>query len=329
MSCNIAEGRAAKQAKLARESSSEIVLVTGGSGTVGRGVRELTEKSPDSKGKREWIFLASSDADLTDFSQVDALFESVKPTHVLHLAAVIKGRHEMAKLKGEIFMVNNDINQNVLKCAVKHGVKKVVSCLSSTTYPVARLEEVTEPELQNGPPAEAVSGYAHSKRMLDFLTRCMREQHNVDYVTVCPTNIFGTVATLRETGPLFEANLAKCLAAKQKGESYMVWGTGEPRRQLLYSKDLSRMLVWALDNYSDSETLNLTGTEVSVKDIAEAIAKACGFKGQIEYMVDKPDGPKRVAISNDKFWKLYPNFQTTSFSQAVEEVVQEHLEQLH
>merc|ERR1712070_1095357 len=157
--------------------------------------------------------------------------------------------------------------------------KKLVSCLSSTTYPAARLEDVTEAELQSGPPAEAVSGYANSKRMLDFLTKCAREQHGVDFVTVCPTNIFGTVATLRETGPLFEANLAKCLAAKRDNLPYKVWGTGEPRRQLLYSKDLAQMLLWALDSYSEAETINLTGSEVSVKDIAEAIAKACKFEG--------------------------------------------------
>merc|ERR1712046_4475 len=102
-------------------------------------------------------------------------------------------------------------------------------------------------------------------------------------------------------------------------------GTGEPRRQLLYANDLAKMMVWALDNYSQGETLNLTGTEVSVKEIAEAIAEACKFNGKIEFMSDKPDGPKRVAIADDKFRRLCPNLKPTPFSQAVNEVVQEHL----
>lgn len=313
---------AAKKAKV-----EEVVLVTGGTGTVGRGIKELIEKDSKSKADRRWVFAGSADADLQDFASTKKLFESVKPTHVLHLAAVIKGRHEMAKLKADIFIANMKINQNVLQCALDCHCKKVVSCLSSTTYPAARLEDVTEAELQSGPVHESVSGYAHSKRMLDFLTRSMREQHGVDFVTVCPTNIFGTVATLRETGPLFEANLAKCLAAKKSNLPYMVWGTGEVRRQLLYTKDLARMLLWALDNYSEAETINFTGSEVSVKDIANAIAKACKFEGKIEYMVDKPDGPKRVAISDEKYMRLCKGIQPTPFEQACEEVVQEHLAQ--
>merc|ERR1711865_1324609 len=226
---------------------------------------------------------------------------------------------------GDVFTVNMAINQNVLKCALAHNCKKVVSCLSSTTYPVARLEDVTEAELQNGPPHEAVSGYAHSKRMLDFLTKCAREQHGVDFVTVCPTNIFGTVAVLRETGPLFEANVAKCLAAKEKNLPYKVWGTGKPIRQLLYTKDLSRMLLWALDHYSEPETINLAGHEVSVKDIADAIAKACKFEGKIEYSPENPDGPLRVAISNAKFQRLCPDFKMTPFSKAAVEVCEGHV----
>lgn len=313
------------QDKKAKTDEKEVVLVTGGTGTVGRGVKELIETDRAAKGDREWFFAGSADADLADCASVDKLFERVKPTHVLHLAAVIKGRHEMAKLKADIFMVNMSINQNVLNCALKYKCKKVVSCLSSTTYPASRLEDATEDELHSGPVHEAVAGYAHSKRMLDFLTRSMREQHGVDFVTVCPTNIFGTVAVLRETGPLFEANVAKCLNAKKANLPYYVWGTGKVRRQLLYTKDLSRMLLWTMDNYSEAETLNLTGTEVSVKDIVEAIVKACKFEGKVEYMVDKPDGPLRVAISDAKWHRLCPGLKPTPFEQAAEEVVREHL----
>ena len=88
----------------------------------------------------------------------------------------------------------------MLKCARLFGVKKLVSCLSSTAYPATMLEDTTEDQLYLGPPAEAVSGYANSKRLLDFMTRCMREEHGVDFVTVCPTNIFGPKGSLRKVG---------------------------------------------------------------------------------------------------------------------------------
>merc|ERR1711924_21377 len=261
--------------------AKEVVLVTGGTGTVGRGIKELVASDPSLSDGREWVFIGSKDADLTNLQSTSELFSKVKPTQVLHLAALIMGRHEMAKRKGDVFAVNLDINQNVLKCAQQHKVKKLVSCLTSNAYPAARLEDVMETELHTGPPPDPVSGYAYAKRMLDFMTKCMREQHELDFVTVTPTNIFGTVATLRLDGPLFEANLAKCLTAKAESAPYKVWGTGEPRRQLLYSKDLARMIVWALDNYSDAETLNFAGHEVSIKEVAQSIAKAVEFEGPI------------------------------------------------
>lgn len=307
------------------EHQKQVVLVTGGTGTVGRGVKELVASDPTLSVDRDWVFIGSSDANLSDFASTKALFDRVQPTHVLHLAAVIMARHEMAKRKGDVFTSNLDINQNVLKCAQLHGIKKLVSCLTSNAYPAARLEDVLESELHSGPPPDPVSGYAHAKRMLDFMTKCMREQHGLDFVTVTPTNIFGTTAQLRLDGPLFEANLAKCLAAKSEGTPYKVWGTGKPQRQLLYSKDLAKMLVWALDNYSDPETLNFAGTEVSIRQVVETIAKACNFEGQMEFMTDKPDGPLRVAVSDAKFQKLWPEFKATPFEDAVKEVVKDHL----
>lgn len=305
--------------------NNEVVLVTGGSGTVGRGLKELTDKDPQG---RKWIFLASKDCDLTDFAATKALFERERPTHVLHLAALIMGRFDMGKRKAELFDINVQINQNVLKCAQAQGVKKLVSCLSSTTYPGSRLsqpEDILEAELHNGPLADPVAGYAGSKRMLDIYTKCIRQQYGLDFVTVCPTNIFGTTATLREDGPLFEANLAKVLAAKAAGEPMKVWGTGKPQRQLVYSKDLAKMLLWALDNYSEDETINMTGPLVSVSEIVETIAKCLKFEGAIEYMSDKPDGPLRVAVSDAKFQRLCPDFKSTPFEVAAAEIVTQHL----
>ena len=142
--------------------------------------------------------------------------------------------HGLLQLQSKSFSINLEINQNVLKCARLSGVKKLVSCLSSTAYPVSMLEDTTEEQLNLGPPAASVSGYAHSKRILEFMTQCMREEHGVDFVTVCPTNIFGPKRNLRKDGPMFEANLAKCLEAKAAGEPYRCWGSGKPVRQLLY-----------------------------------------------------------------------------------------------
>lgn len=303
-------------------TQQDVVLVTGGTGTVGQGLRALLEKDRTLAQSRKWVFVGSKDANLRDFGATLELFEKYRPTHVLHLAAFIKGRHEMAKAKSDVLCINMEINQNVLKAArAIGGVRKVVSCLSSVAYPADTTregaEDATEKDLHAGPPHDAVIGYAHSKRLLDVLSRTAREQHGCDFVTVCPTNIFGPTHSLRMEGPMFEANIAKCLEAKASGGEYHVWGSGRAVRQMLYSEDLARLLVWALDHYTDAETVNLTGAEVSVKDVAEAIAAACGFRGDLVFDADKPEGPARVAISGEKLAALHPGYEATPFAEAV------------
>lgn len=309
----------------------EVVLVTGGSGTVGRAVRELVEGDPEARGDREWTFTSSMDADLREYSQVHRLFAAVQPTHVLHLAAVVRGHKDMAKQRSVVFSANIEINQNVLKCAHLFRVHKLVSCLSPLGYPAAMPEDATEGELQNGPPPAAVSGYAHAKRMLDFMTQCMRVEHGVDFVTVCPASVFGPTGVefsgLRKDGSLFEATVARCLDAKQQGLPFRVEGSGRPVRQLLYSRDLARMLLWALDAYSEGETLNLPGTEVSVGELAMIVAASCGFTGQIVYEADKPDGPRRVTISGAKLQRTWPEYTPTPFRVAVAETMEHYTEE--
>jgi len=304
----------------------DVVLVTGGTGTVGQGLRALLEKDQALAKSRKWVFVGSQNANLRDSGATLELFHKHCPTHVLHLAAFIKGRHEMAKAKSDVLCANMEINQNVLKAArTIGGVRKVVSCLSSVAYPADTTregaEDATEKDLHAGPPHDAVSGYAYSKRLLDVMSWTAREQYGCDFVTVCPTNIFGPTHSLRKDGPMFEANIAKCLDAKARGAEYHVWGSGRAIRQLLYSEDLARLLVWALDHYTDAETLNLTGAEVSVKEVAEAIAAACGFDGDVVFDADKPEGPARVAISGDKLAALHPGYEATSFAEAVRATV--------
>jgi len=315
---------------LSREgfSSEDLVLVTGGTGLAGSAIRDLIETEPALGGvDREWVFAGSTDADLREYAQAHRLFEAVRPTHVIHLATVIRPRSEMAKQKGTIFSENLEMNQNVLRCAQLFRVRKLVACLCPITYPALKRNSVSEGELHWGPPHDAVSGLAHSKRMLDFMTQCMREEDGLDFVTVCPSHLVGLASggSFRKDGSVFEANIARCLEAKASGGPYCVFGAAEFARQILYVGDFARLLIWAMDSYSDMETLNLTGTDVSIREVATAIAAACGFTGKIELDSQVDSQGWGVLLSGAKLERLCPAFTRTPFREAISEIVSKYM----
>lgn len=143
-----------------------IVLVTGGSGLVGKALEEL-------KGKDEnWIFLNSKHGDLRDFNASRAIFEKYKPTYVIHLAAFVGGLFRNLKYKATFYQDNMKMNQNVVEHSVHFGVKKLISCLSTCIFPDNTSYPIDETMIHNGPPHTSNEGYAYAKRMIDVMNRC-------------------------------------------------------------------------------------------------------------------------------------------------------------
>lgn len=156
---------------VAPESNRKTVLVTGGSGLVGKAIQYTIENEKDPRfGKaegEEWIFLTSKDGDLRDKQQTTQIFEKYKPTHVLHLAAMVGGLFRNMKFKAEMYRSNVLINDNVLHTAHEFGVKKLVSCLSTCILPDKTTYPIDETMIHNGPPHTSNLGYAYAKRMID------------------------------------------------------------------------------------------------------------------------------------------------------------------
>ena len=153
------------------ENKPKRILVTGGSGLVGKAIQHVlkTEKS-DKFGSRpdeEWIFLASKDGDLRSLDATKSIFETHRPTHVLHLAAIVGGLFRNMNFKAEMYRDNVLINDNVLHTSHLTGVKKVVSCLSTCIFPDDTTYPIDETMIHNGAPHESNFGYAYAKRMID------------------------------------------------------------------------------------------------------------------------------------------------------------------
>ncbi|KAF3690433.1 GDP-L-fucose synthase [Channa argus] len=167
------------------------VVVTGGSGLVGKAIQQIVKEEGVSKEVEQWIFLSSKDANLMSMEETRAVFQKHKPTHVIHLAAMVGGLFKNMKYNLDFWRNNIYINDNVLQAAHEVGAVKVVSCLSTCIFPDKTTYPIDETMIHNGPPHESNFGYAYAKRMIDVQNRGYFQQYGCCYTAVIPTNVFG------------------------------------------------------------------------------------------------------------------------------------------
>lgn len=303
-------------------AEKKVILVTGGSGLVGKAIEAIVEKE-QKRDDEEWVFVSSKDANLKDQAETEALFEKVKPTHVIHLAAFVGGLFRNLKYNLDFFRDNSKINDNVLHTSYVNKVKKVVSCLSTCIFPDKTTYPIDETMVHNGPPHTSNFGYSFAKRMIDVQNRAYHMQHGCTFTSVIPTNVYGPYDNFNlEDGHVLPGLVRKVVDAKKKGEDLVVWGTGKPRRQFIYSLDLARLIIWVLREYHDVEPIILSvgeEDEVSILEAAQTVAKAVDFKGKIIQDTTKSDGQFKKTASNAKLRKLNPDFKFTPFEQGVRE----------
>eukprot|EP01117_Protostelium_nocturnum_P014525 TRINITY_DN5533_c0_g1_i1.p1 TRINITY_DN5533_c0_g1~~TRINITY_DN5533_c0_g1_i1.p1 ORF type:complete len:318 (+),score=95.86 TRINITY_DN5533_c0_g1_i1:124-1077(+) len=302
----------------------KVILVTGGTGLVGKGIEAHLEKNADAHKNEKWIYLSSKEADLRNFQETKQVFEKYKPTHVIHLAAMVGGLFKNMRLKLQFFRDNLQINDNVLECAKDAKVEKLVSCLSTCIFPDKVTYPIDETMVHLGPPHPSNEGYAYAKRMLDVQCRLYQEQgHN--FVSVIPTNIYGPWDNYNlEDSHVIPGLIHKCFLAKKNNTDFTIWGTGSPLRQFIYSEDLGALMVWTLENYNESSPLILSvgeEDEVSIADVAKEVVNAMEFDGNLVFDNTKSDGQFKKTASNRKLLSLYPNFKFTPWKEAVKKSV--------
>jgi GDP-L-fucose synthase len=315
-------------AAAAPPQETSVVLVTGANGMVGRCVQDVTATSPP-QANRRWVFVTSSDGDLRDPTVVDALFAQHRPTHVLHCAARLSSVADMTARPVDFWMDNVQINNNVLKAA--YGAHaKVTSVLSTVMlskdaqYPVTG----TAADIFGGQLHEASQSYGFAKRALAHLSQWYRKQHGCQFSCILPSNIFGPYGKFEtRAAPLLNALIAKAARARSAGVPMTVMGTGAPLRQMLYARDLARILVWAVDHFDDDLPLIVAGQEVAVRDLAGmAMAAVGGNTTGLEFDTSCPDGPLRRTADTSRFEGLYSSYKPTALHKAIEETAAWYLE---
>ncbi|KAF0484139.1 epimerase-domain-containing protein [Gigaspora margarita] len=310
-------------------SHDKVILVTGGSGLVGKAIEWVIENDKGRFGKMEdekWIFLTSKDGDLRSAEATRAIFDKYKPTHVIHLAALVGGLFKNMKYKLDFLRDNLLINDNVLHTSHEHKVKKVVSCLSTCIFPDKTTYPIDETMIHNGPPHDSNFGYAYAKRLIDTQNKAYHDQFGDKFTSVIPTNVFGPHDNYDlQDSHVIPGLIHKCYLAKKNGTPFVVAGSGKPLRQFIYSRDLAKLFIWVLREYDEVDPIILSvgeKDEVSIKDVADAIVNAIDFKGGYSFDTTKADGQYKKTASNEKLLKYLPDFQFTLFETAVKESVE-------
>ncbi|KAA0708198.1 GDP-L-fucose synthase [Triplophysa tibetana] len=202
------------------------VLVTGGSGLVGRAIERVVKEEGKAREGEEWIFLSSKDANLLNAEETKAIFQKHRPTHVIHLAAMVGGLFKNMRHNLDFWRNNIYINDNVLQASHEVGVVRVVSCLSTCIFPDKTTYPIDETMIHNGPPHESNFGYAYAKRMIDVYNKAYFEQNERRYTSVIPTNVFGPHDNFNiDDGHVLPGLIHKTYLAKRKGKR---WRFGAP-----------------------------------------------------------------------------------------------------
>ena len=284
-------------------------LVTGGTGLVGSAI------IADVKVGRNY--------DLTNPQICDSMFNEHKPTHVIHCAAKVGGLGGNMNYKGEYFHDNIMINTNVIESARKAGVTNLVSFLSTCVFPDNIEYPLTEKKIHLGEPHFSNYPYAYAKRMADIQIRAYREQYGVKYTSVIPCNIYGPNDNFSlEHGHVIPMLMHKLYLAQQRNEDFVVWGSGKPLREFIFSKDVAKLAEWALHNYDESEPIIFsTSNEISIMDLVDLLVTEFEFKGKVIFDNSKPDGQFRKPSDNSKLKSYLPNFEFTSIEDGIKETV--------
>lgn len=313
-------------------SEKIIILVTGGTGLVGKAIQNVIDnEKPENE---TWVFVGSKDANLCDKESTEKLFKKYKPTHVIHLAAMVGGLfHNMAHNLD--FLRNNlHMNDNVLQTAHENDVVKVVSCLSTCIFPDNTTYPIDETMVHNGPPHSSNYGYSYAKRFIDVANRGYHEQHGRLYTSVIPCNVFGPNDNFHSNASHVIPGLMRRLYnlikdGNTEDKIFTVLGSGKPLRQFIYSIDLANLIIWALREYDSVDPIILSvdeSEEVPISQVAEAIARAFDFKGKIVYDTSAADGQYKKTASNAKLRKYLSDFKFTPLEEAIKKTVDWYIE---
>lgn len=285
------------------------IYVAGHRGMVGSAIM----RALSAQGYSNIVVRTSAELDLRRQADVEAFFEKEKPEYVFLAAAKVGGIMANSRYPADFMFDNMMIEMNVIHSAFHANVKKLMFLGSSCIYPRLASQPIHESSLLTGSLEPTNEAYALAK--ISGLKYCeyLNTQFQTDFISVMPTNLYGINDNYHpENSHVLPALIRRFHEAKRQGRSKVtIWGTGLPKREFLYIDDLADACIYLMNVYSGSETVNIgTGKEISIRELAEKVQEIVGYKGEIDFDAEKPDGTPRKLLNVEKLASLGWRYHT-------------------
>ena len=273
------------------------LCVTGGDGFLGRHLCRQLEQCGVSKSN---LYVPRiEDYDLTKESDVIRMYDEGRPDIVIHLAAEVGGIGANRLHPGRFFYANMAMGMHLVEHARIRKIKKFVHTGTVCAYPKFAPVPFNEKDLWNGYPEETNAPYGVAKKALFVMLDGYHREYGMAAAVVVPVNLYGPGDNFNvETSHVIPALIRKCESAIDEGRDHIVcWGTGSASREFLYVEDAAAGIIRAVQMIDEPSPINLgTGSEITIRELVELIARLTGFDGRIEWDHTKPDGQPRRCL---------------------------------
>ncbi|MEO6079231.1 MAG: GDP-L-fucose synthase [Steroidobacteraceae bacterium] len=276
-------------------TSRQRVFIAGHRGLVGSALVRRLQADPS----MDLVLRTHSELDLTSQAAVRDFFERERPEQVYLAAAKVGGILANDTRPAEFIQDNLVIQANIIDAAYRNGTRKLLFLGSSCIYPKLAPQPMSEDSLLTGPLEPTNQWYAIAKIAGLKTCQAYRKQYGFDAICAMPTNLYGPGDNFDLAGShVLPALIRKFSeAVKAKASEVEIWGTGKPRREFLHVDDLADACVFLMNRYSDLPPVNIGwGEDVSIAELAETVAVATGFNGQLRFDASKPDGTPRKLL---------------------------------
>jgi GDP-L-fucose synthase len=276
------------------------ILLTGGSGMVGKNILEYSKKE-------EYTFLApsSKELNLLEYNSVDTFIKENNPEFIIHAAGKVGGIQANIAAPVNFLVDNMDMGRNIIMAAKNNSIKNLLNLSSSCMYPRNAENPLSEDLILKGELEPTNEGYAIAKAMTTRLCEyIMKEDLDKNYKTVIPCNLYGKYDKFDpKNSHMIPAVIRKIHEAKELGSAEIdVWGDGLARREFMYAADLANFIFYAIPNFKEMpQNINVgLGKDYSINEYYKSIANIIGFKGSFVHDLTKPIGMKQKLIDDTR-----------------------------
>jgi GDP-L-fucose synthase len=299
------------------------IVVTGGAGFLGASVMETLARAGCAPAalvaprKREF--------DLTHEADVRRMYETHRPQVVLHLAAVVGGIGANRANPGSFYYENMVMGAMLMEHARQAGVEKFVAIGTICAYPKFTPVPFKEEDLWSGYPEETNAPYGIAKKALLVQAQAYRAQYGFNAIYLLPVNLYGPRDNFDpKSSHVIPALIKKFVEAQERGDDVVeVWGTGRATREFLYVDDAAHGIVRAAEHYDGADPVNLgAGFEISIKDLAELVARLTGFQGRLVWNTSQPDGQPRRCLDTARAERYFGFRAQTPFEEGLRRTIE-------